>query len=214
MLTSSTPPPPTVTPLFPEQPHSNSTTNFNPLVPNLTFKTIVHFNPLVPRIAPSQVYTSDMQKDSIRVNWYYSETPPPGDISTFKIEIYYKDNRYPGRNGEHVRDTFYNLAESERSKVTFSYLLIYLEPGTEYNVLIRAVTSAGVGPAARVWQKTVSTGKRQKLYSSIGHHFIIQTAQFVSISEREYHISKHGVNKLSSIINSGIQFFLAYSPQL
>ena len=77
------------------------------------------------------------------------------------MEIFYKDNRYPSRNGEHIQDVFYNLVGSERSKVTFSYRLMYLDPGTEYNVLISALTSAGEGPAARINQKTISTGERE-----------------------------------------------------
>ena len=103
------------------------------------------------------MYTSDVYTDSIRLNWYYSEVPSPGDINTFKIEVYYKDNRYPGRHGEHLYDI---LAPSQQSSVVFSYRMMYLDPGTEYNFLISAVTDAGEGPPARIGQKTASTGKK------------------------------------------------------
>ena len=119
----------------------------------------VHYLPSVPRTAPTQVYSSDIQTDSIRLNWNYEETPSPGDVNTFKIETYIKDNRYPSRDGEHVDVILYNIAETDKKSVTFSYLLTYLDPGTTYNLLIRAVTVTGEGPAARIGQQTLSTGE-------------------------------------------------------
>ena len=109
--------------------------------------------------APTNVYSSDVTTDSIRLNWHYQEHPSPGSVNTFKLELYYKDNRYPGRHGEHIHDITYNVAEVDRSSVVFSYLLMFLNPGTEYNVLIRAVTAAGEGPPARISQQTASTGE-------------------------------------------------------
>ena len=44
---------------------------------------------------------------------------------------------------------------------------MYLDPGTEYNVLIRAVTVAGEGPAARVGQQTLSTGESVRAQSQV-----------------------------------------------
>lgn len=58
-----------------------------------------------------------------------------------------------------MADIRYNVAAVDKTGATFSYLLMYLDPGTEYNVLIRAVTIAGEGPAARISQQTLSTGE-------------------------------------------------------
>ena len=112
-----------------------------------------------PLNSPTDVYASDIGTDSFRVNWRYSETPPPGTISSFKIGLYYKDSRYPSRHGEHIRDMTFALSEIDRWSFTFSYLVMYLDPGMEYNVLISAMTSAGEGPPARIGQKTMNTGK-------------------------------------------------------
>ena len=51
------------------------------------------------------------------------------------------------------------LSETDRSSLTFLYLVMYLDPGMEYNVLVSAMTSAGEGPPARIGQKTMNTGK-------------------------------------------------------
>lgn len=61
-----------------------------------------------------------------------------------------------------MADIRYNVAGADKTAATFSYLLMYLDPGTEYNFLIRAVTIAGEGPAARISQHTLSTGERMK----------------------------------------------------
>lgn len=116
----------------------------------------------MPRTPPTEVYSSDIETDSIRLNWHYRESPSPGDVNTFKIEVYYKDNRYPNRDGEHIDNILYNIAGADKTAVVFSYLLMYLDPGTEYNLLIRAVTIAGEGPAARISQQTLSTGESTK----------------------------------------------------
>lgn len=110
----------------------------------------------VPSESPMQMYTTNLRAESVRIHWTYNETPKPGILVGFAIEVYEHDSRYPERDGTFViRELFFLTNQDE---INFSYLLMYLSPGVEYNVLVSALTNAGEGPQGRVSFTTARLG--------------------------------------------------------
>ena len=114
-----------------------------------------HCTHTVPTLAPIQLYISDITGESVKLHWSYVEDPPVGMLVGFRIDTYYQDPRYPERYGEFVDEEYYYIISA--SGHSFSYTLMYLSAGVDYNMFISAVTHAGEGPGARVSMSTPQT---------------------------------------------------------
>lgn len=110
-----------------------------------------------PSQPPRQLYTTNIGTKSVSLHWTYDETPEPGILVGFAIDVYEQDSRYPERNGDLVtQEPNYIVNQDE---INFSYRLMYLSPGVRYNILISALTNAGEGPMGRVSFTTTRTGE-------------------------------------------------------
>ena len=119
-----------------------------------------HYDSYVgPTQSPMQFYFTNLQSDSVRVHWVYSESPRTGMLIGFIVYTYEQDTRFPEREGGLViREVFSLMSNQDSEAEEFSYQLMYLKPGFTYNVFVSAITTAGEGPRGRTSLTTLRTG--------------------------------------------------------
>ena len=63
---------------------------------------IVFYGRTAPTQSPTQVFTTDVQSESVMVHWTYDEFPRTGKLRAFQLNFYFPDENDPDRLGTQV----------------------------------------------------------------------------------------------------------------
>ena len=54
---------------------------------------LVFYGPTAPTQSPTQVFTTDVQSESVMVHWTYDEFPRTGKLRAFQLNFYFPDEK-------------------------------------------------------------------------------------------------------------------------